>query len=338
VKRLSTLVAAVVVLVTITALPALADPARPTEFESVVVGLEPPVTGVEARVLGGDSFLQVTADPGTAVDVPGYEGEPYIRIDPDGTVSVNRNSPAYWLNADRYGQAPVPANVSRDRPPAWEQVAIGGTWAWHDHRIHWMAPDLPPTLSTDGPQVVFEWTVPIQVDGQPTEVRGQLTWLPTVSPTPWFALTGLFGLGVYLLGRRYPRTLGLAVIVGAVAALVVSVSQQAITPPGAGTQTVPIAAAGLAAVGGMASLGLRGSRPGTAGLLDVLTASLLMVWGLQRVNALWLPILPTPLPQVIERTLTALVIGIGLGSLACAFVNRLSISKGSPTTIPQVGP
>ena len=74
--------------------------------------------------------------------VEGYEGEPYLRFSPDGTVERNRLSTATYLNEDRAGAGiTIPPEVQEadaDTPPEWEEVASGGTYAWHDHRVHWM--------------------------------------------------------------------------------------------------------------------------------------------------------------------------------------------------------
>ena len=48
--------------------------------------------------------------------VEGYEGEPYVRIQPDGTVEINQDSPSFYLNQDRFGEAPVPEAPTRRRP------------------------------------------------------------------------------------------------------------------------------------------------------------------------------------------------------------------------------
>lgn len=73
------------------------------------------------RVLANDALLEVTNRSGQELEVPGYDGEPYLRIGPDG-VWENRNSPAVYLNTDRYAQTPVPAGVSADADPDWVRV------------------------------------------------------------------------------------------------------------------------------------------------------------------------------------------------------------------------
>ncbi|MEZ5248381.1 MAG: hypothetical protein R2713_03905 [Ilumatobacteraceae bacterium] len=117
--------------------PAAADPPRPTDYRSEVVSISPAIPGLEARIIGGDSFIELTTS-GQDVLVLGYDGEPYLRFDADGTVSENVRSPARWLNLDRYSETSVPAEADATAPPEWEQVGSGGRYAWHDHRTHWM--------------------------------------------------------------------------------------------------------------------------------------------------------------------------------------------------------
>lgn len=71
------------------------------------------VPGLSWRVLAGDALLAVDNRTGREVAVPGYEGEPYLRIGPDG-VFENRNSPATYQNNDRYAQSTVPTHASAD--------------------------------------------------------------------------------------------------------------------------------------------------------------------------------------------------------------------------------
>ena len=64
--------------------------------------------GVEIEVLNYDDRLLLTNKSDETVLVRGYEREPYIRISGDGTVQVNKRSPSFYLNEDRFAQVEVP--------------------------------------------------------------------------------------------------------------------------------------------------------------------------------------------------------------------------------------
>jgi hypothetical protein len=294
----------VVVLVITTASPASADPARPTNYQSEVEGIEPPSEGVRAQVLGGDAFLELSVDEGVGVEVPGYEGEPYIRIDPDGTVSVNQNSPAYWLNNDRYARLAIPPDVSADSPPLWDVVAADGTWGWHDHRIHWMAPDLPPTTDLDERAQVFAWSVPIQVDGETVSINGRLEWLPSISPLPWVGVM-LFSFVLLLVASRYRLGALLGTLFGSAVASAVGIIQAVKSPLGFGGELLawapPLAALCLVLVALL--------RPNARRLLLVVAVMLVGVWISQRISSFRMPNLPTELPESVERSLIAVTAG-----------------------------
>src|SRR5690606_28892329 len=158
---------------------------------------------VDARVVGGDAFLELEVAEGHEVVVLGYGDEPYLRFRADGTVERNRRSEATYLNDDRRGAVDLPAIADNAAEPEWEEVAGGGAYAWHDHRIHWMGSGRPP--GAEPGDVVQPWTVPLQVDGTPAEVSGELVLVAGVSPLPWLAL-GLAGLAaVVAWGRRPAR-------------------------------------------------------------------------------------------------------------------------------------
>ncbi len=160
-----------------------------TNFSSEVTST-PEIHGVAWRVIGGDEYLWVENRSGAELAVPGYEGEPYLRVGADG-VFRNRNSPATYVNQDRLGRVTPPPNADADAEPAWEKVSDGQSWYWHDHRIHYMNTGLPPQVEDPGAStVVFPWTVPFSLDGERYEVQGVLRWVPGPEAWPWL-LAGL---------------------------------------------------------------------------------------------------------------------------------------------------
>ena len=139
----------------------------------------PATPGLELRVLDGDDRLELRNESGEEVVVLGYDGEPYLRF-VEGRVFRNELSPATYLNDDRYGDVQVPAEATAKAEPSWRQVASHEVYEWHDHRIHWMSPILPPNVRRDEDQAhhVFDWDVPVRVGGEPVVIAGSLDYAP----------------------------------------------------------------------------------------------------------------------------------------------------------------
>ena len=113
--------------------------------------------------------------------VPGYEGEPYLRFLKGGRVEVNVNSPARYLNEERYGGVAIPKSAGAKATPKWQLVAQGGEYEWHEHRIHWMSTIEPPRVKASGGKTlmkVFDWNVPLKVGADKVKVNGTLWWIP----------------------------------------------------------------------------------------------------------------------------------------------------------------
>jgi hypothetical protein len=149
-------------------------------YTSTVTAIAPRLDGLTVQVLQGDDRLDVRNDSGRELVIEGYEGEPYLRFGADGGVFRNANSPATYLNEDRYGAVDVPASATKTAAPRWERVARGRSYDWHDHRIHWMSTIDPPKVrqARDRPHHVFDWNVPGRVGGEPLAIRGSLDYKP----------------------------------------------------------------------------------------------------------------------------------------------------------------
>jgi hypothetical protein len=294
-----------------------ADPPKPTDYRSVIDRVSPSTDAVDVDVVGGDSFLRVDVGRGHEVVVEGYQGEPYVRIQADGEVDRNTRSPATYVNENRTGtNVDLPDDADPEADPRWERVAGGGSYAWHDHRIHWMNPG-QPDVERGG--VVQQWTVGLTVDGRQTEVEGRLLWVDPVSPWPWVTLGLAVAAALVVVGGRRssrwaPLVAGPATVVGAALALGVGAAQYTDAPAqgAASPLLVAVPAVGLAA--GLAGVVLRRRAP-TAATVAVLAAVAAVVgWGLLRIDVLWKPVLPTGLAYGLDRAGTALALALAVAA------------------------
>jgi hypothetical protein len=172
----------IVLVVAAAAVPtANADSGSPN-YSSKLISVSPNVKGLTVLVVDGDDAIELRNATGLNISVPGYENEPYLRFLVNGRVEVNVNSPAKYLNEERYGGVTVPKTASPKAKPRWELVADGGRYTWHEHRVHWMSTNRPPKVeASDGKQLekVFDWVVPMSVRGDRVKASGTLWWVPT---------------------------------------------------------------------------------------------------------------------------------------------------------------
>lgn len=333
--RLAILVAVVLGFLVLNAPQAGANGVRPSNFESVIDSVDPPTPTVKVEILGGDSFFQVTAAPGTKVQIPGYDDEPYLRIDADGTVERNQRSPATYLNVSRNSTTSLPPGASSTARPKWQRIGTGGRVAWHDHRIHWMA-SIAPVADGDG--VVQEWILPMQVDGNDVTVQGRLVLRDDV--LPWAALVSVFvAAGALLLGRRdrqrVPILAGAALI-----ALGLSVGTQALNPPGAQASPLPLILPCVALALLVISLVLPRRFPGASARLSELVlplaaAAALVGWAVPQIGVFWMPSVPSALAIWFVRAATGVVFGATIGVVAAILLRPL---PASPSTRPEPQP
>jgi hypothetical protein len=173
--------------------------------------------GIDVKVLYGDDQVLLDNRSGETVIIEGYGGEPYLRFGPAG-IFVNVNSPAGYLNQDRYGQTVPPKSATVTAKPEWQQLTGGKVWAWHDHRIHYMSPEFPPSIKAepDKPHHVFDWRVPATAGGKRFFITGSLDYRPPPQESESFpvtivivlaALIGAGMVGLFFLRRVILRSL-----------------------------------------------------------------------------------------------------------------------------------
>jgi hypothetical protein len=305
VSRTTRLLAAVAAGVTVVGVPgtAYADPAGPTDFRTTIVSIDPAPPGVAVSVEGGDAFLRVDVEIGRTVEISGYDGEPYLRIGPDGTVERNRRSFATYYNEDRYGRVERPAVVDVSAPADWEVVGTGGAWAWHDHRAHWMGTE--PPIGLDPGESLPTQTVPIVVDGVPVDVVVQTTLLASPSGMPVIAVgvaATLIAMFVVLAG---PAASSMLSLVLALLATMTGVGQWMSLPAETGRLVTwwLLPALAVAVLAGGVSLFGRSWMVLPAS--TALAATQVFFWAIARSDGLTRAVLPTVLPEWIDRGVTA---------------------------------
>ncbi len=191
------------------------------------VTVDPGLPGVHWKVYTGGLLIEVVNEGDDVLVVEGYEGEPYLRIGPDG-VERNRRSPTTYLNDDRVGQrisersdVAMPMVADASAPAQWIHISDEPRMTWHDHRVHWMSPE-PPDFVDAGPLarvmmrvnlvgvighagedagVFQEWTIPVTHAGEPATVEGEMAWDDPPSAVPYLLVAALL-VAPALLGLR----------------------------------------------------------------------------------------------------------------------------------------
>jgi hypothetical protein len=178
-------------------------------YRSIIDAVTPAVHGLKLQVLNYDDRFELTNRTGQTVTVQGYNGEPYARVLANGTVELNKRSPAYYLDDDRYADVKVPASADPKAAPQWTVTDRTGVVQWHDHRMHWMSQSMPPQVKDKSKRTkVFDYSIPLQIGDKPGSIKGTLFWQPVQSSAPigMFAGLGILALiaigGVALIRRR----------------------------------------------------------------------------------------------------------------------------------------
>ncbi len=193
----------------------ISDQGSNYNYRSGVTAVTPGVKGLSVQVLEFADRLLLSNRTGETVTIYGYQGEPYARVLANGTAELNVRSPATYLDTSFYGNVTVPQSASPSATPKWAVVDRTGQFEWHDHRIHWMSPLMPPQVKDKSRlTLIFDWQVPIEVGMRKGTISGQLYWTPESSKASigvillGVAITVAGLLFVLLVRRRRARTPG----------------------------------------------------------------------------------------------------------------------------------
>ena len=229
------------------------------DTESIITSVTPDLPSrVRVDIVGFDSFLRVRSD-GVKVEVSGYESEPYIRIEADGTVWVNDRSITRAMNESRYGNSSEAADESKfsTTETEWQKVGTDGTAMWHDHRSHWMSPKPPAIIDARGK--IQDWVVPITVNGVATDLRGEM-YLRERAGAWWWVFGLLAVIAIALVSLRPQSIVDLAVFIVGSLALSTGAWQMIGLPSAARPAPLLFGFGAVAAIAAMVSVFLRSRR------------------------------------------------------------------------------
>ena len=291
-----------------------------SDYRVTITGWKGDPSGVSLRIIELGNRVELTRDGADVVYVLGYDGEQYLRLASDG-VWENVNSPAHYLNADRFAATQPPDDVTAATEPSWQQVSSGDTARWHDHRAHYMSVTPAPSVQAnpDAGQVVHVDEVSLVVDGRAVSADVEVRWLPKPERINWLAAASVLAAAVtaaVVLIAPFRRIVPVLAVDAGVAALL-----------GQGGSTTRLVIAGV--VVGVALLGALLHRP----LVSAAGGAAAGVLAATRLEVFEHELLAGWLPGPWQRIAIVVALGLGLGVAAASLVSALS-----PTPVGTAGP
>jgi hypothetical protein len=290
----------------------------PSNYETVITSTRPDVPGVELRAVDLGDRLELTNDTERDVVVLGYDGEPYLRVGPNGTFE-NVRSPATYVNRTRAGNDPVPDRADSDAAPVWRKVNGESVARWHDHRSHWMARGDAPAVRADPdrPHVVQRFEVHLLQGDTPIVVRGAVRWVPGASP--WFWIAVAFVLAALVVAYSRTAQARVAVVVALLGVIVAetlhvigawnATTEGTGTKVGASMYAVGAVVASIVAMVWVVRRGVHAAAP----LVLIAGLFVAIAGGLADLSVLSRSQLPTTLSTDTARAIVATALGLGAG-------------------------
>lgn len=199
-RRGAVVLVCAVMVVLVPAVPAQAHPAgiqAAVDYRTRITAITPAVAGVRVRYIADGSRLELRNDSGRTIEVVGYQGEPMLRVRPDG---VWQNTRAPSLYVDKVGVAVNPA-ADGHAPPQWQRISDVPLARWQDHRAWWHGSP-PPAVRADPSRVhrVLDWQVPLRDGVTTAQIIGTLDWVPPPDPGRWWVAVLLLAAAIGALG------------------------------------------------------------------------------------------------------------------------------------------
>jgi hypothetical protein len=306
---------------------------RPTNYRSRIVGFAPAVPGISARIVDLGAQFELTNRTSTEITVLGYEGEPYLRIGPNG-VFENLHSQATYINRTRLGGTvpPLGVDTSPTAVPDWKRISSAHTARWHDHRIHWMSPQPPPPVAQSPGRFyhLSQQNIVFLRGDQRVAIAVSLDWVPGPNGLPWVpVIAALFALGlVAAVAPKRWRLLAVLVGVIVVSDMAHAIGFEIPRPGGNLTKTLQFLGGGfvsvavwIAAVPTIVTL----VRRRVEALYGVVFVGLLiaLIGGATDLSALWKSQVPDAGPAWLTRVEVVVALGLGGGLVVSALIRML---------------
>lgn len=341
--RTAAFVVVAAALLALTAAPASAHTIsgpKSTNYRSRVVAIAPSIPGISARVVDLGNKLEVTNRTSTEITVLGYEGEPYLRIGPQG-VFENLHSQATYINRTRQGNTRVPPGVDTapDAVPEWKKVSSGHSTSWHDHNIHWMQAQPPPVVagSPGAFHHLSQRDVTFLYNGEPVRIAVALDWVPGPSGLPWIpAIVALFVVALLaVLLPRWWRLVPVLLVLLVVFDIAHAIGYEIPRPGANPTKVLQFFTGGfvsiavwIAAVPTVIALARRRAEA----LYGVVFVGLLvaLIGGVSDLSALWKSQLPDAGPSWVMRFEVVVALGLGAGLVVGAVVQMVKSRAVAP--------
>jgi hypothetical protein len=290
-----------------------------TDYKVEIGSITPAVAGLHVRAVDDGARIELRNQSGSEITVLGYDGEPYLRVGPDGVLR-NERSPAVFWNRQQLQTGSPPRSFDAAKAPDWHHISGGNVARWHDHRAHYQG-----AAPSDGAErVVARWTLDLRQGGHAIKVAGDVRYLPPPSAAPYLLFAALVAVALIVAGRTRAWAAVLAV---SVAVLVGAAATQLVGEWGATTLSLPSRIGEHIYVFAGIALGLatlvwlltRRSKPYDATPIALLAGvALLLASGLTGLPLLAHAILPTTLPEGLVRVLVATTIGVGTSTVVIA--------------------
>jgi hypothetical protein len=298
-----------------------------SDYRIEVTGFEGDATGIEVRPVELGNRMELVRTTADAVQIVGYDGEPYIRLDADG-VFENFNSPSHYTNLDRFARTLAPATATVTAEPNWVMLSDGDSVRWHDHRTHWMDPT-PRQDVRDNPdveRVIFPANrVDLVVDGRQVVAIVKITWLPPPSRIAWLVTSSALAcalLAALVLTPPLRRFAPPMALIAAVACLV-----------GSGTSKFRVIASALAILATLAAMLLKSRlRASVIQWLPAAAAVVVVVLAVTHFEVFEHQLLAGWAPEVLQR----IAITTALALAAAVVGSELVTGLGATTTVEAV--